>query len=230
MTDSAPGGQPIRVVLLDDHEVVRRGVCDLLAAEPDIRVVGEAGTAAAALARIAAAQPDVAVLDVRLPDGDGIGVCREIRAQMPDVACLILTAYDSDQAFRDAIMAGCAGYLLKQIRSTGLAAAVRMVIAGQPALDPDTASRTLAWLRDQSRRQEVAARLTGHEQRIFRLLGEGLTNRQIGDRMTLTEKTITSCVTALLTKLGMQHRTDVAASAARIPARDMPPHRSRPAS
>lgn len=208
-----PQGQPVRVFLLDDHQLVRQGLCGLLEAEPDIRVVGEAGTAADALARIPAARPDVAILDVRLPDGDGTTVCREIRARMPEIACLMLTAYDDDQALRDAILAGCAGYMLKQVRGSGLAAAVRMVASGRPALDPAATGRLLAWLRDQTRRRELVAHLTGQEQEILTLLGQGLSNRRIGARMGLTEKIVKNYVTSLLAKLGMQHRTQAAAFA-----------------
>ena len=216
MTDSSLAGGPIRVFLLDDHEIVRQGVSALLEAEPDIRVVGEAGTAAAALARIAAARPDVAVLDVRLPDGDGTAVCREIRARMPDVACLMLTAYDDDWAFRDSIMAGCAGYVLKQIRSTNLVAAVRMVAAGEPALDPEATSRLLGWLRGQAGQHELLARLSGQERRILELVGEGLSNREVGGRTALSEKTVKNYMTLLLAKLGMQRRTQAAAFAAQV--------------
>jgi two-component system, NarL family, response regulator DevR len=141
MTDSRPGGQPIAVFLLDDHEAVRRELRELLGAEPDMRVVGEAGTAASALTQIRALRPDVAILDVRLPDSDGIAVCRAIRTQAPDTACLMLTAYYDDRAARDALMAGCAGYMLKKIRSAALPAAVRKVASGQPALDPDAMSK-----------------------------------------------------------------------------------------
>jgi len=137
MTDSVPDGQPITVFLLDDHEMVRRELRELLGAEPDIQVVGDAGTAASALPQIRALHPDVAILDVRLPDGDGIAVCREIRAQMPDTACLMLTAYYDDRAGRDAVQAGCTGYMLKKIRSAALPSAVRKVASGQPVLDPD---------------------------------------------------------------------------------------------
>lgn len=141
MTDSRPDGQSITVFLLDDHEMVRRELRELLGAEPDIRVVGDAGTAASALTQIRALHPDVAILDVRLPDGDGIAVCREIRAQMPDTACLMLTAYYDDRAGRDAVRAGCAGYMLKKIRSAALPSAVRKVASGQPVLDPDAMSK-----------------------------------------------------------------------------------------
>ena len=216
MNDSVPSGQPIKVFLLDDHEIVRRGLSDLLEAEPDIRVVGEAGTAATALAQIGTARPDVAVLDVRLPDGDGVTVCREIRSQMPDVACLMLTGYTDCQALRDAITAGCSGYVLKQVRGTALVTAVRMAAAGQAVLDPDTTGMLLAWLRDQSRKSEVLAQLTKRERRILELLGEGLTNREIGERMTLADKTVKNYTTSLLAKLGMHHRTQAAAFAVRI--------------
>ena len=150
--------KPIAVFLLDDHEIVRRGVRDLLEAEPDIRVVGEAGTASSALARIPALRPDVAVLDVRLPDGDGVSVCREIRSKMPEVACLMLTSFGDDEALFDAIMAGAAGYVLKQIRGTDLVGAVRTVASGQSMLDPKAASRLMARLRDQSRQARSAGR------------------------------------------------------------------------
>jgi len=140
MTDNRPDGQSITVFLLDDHEMVRRELRELLEAEPDIRVVGDAGTAASALTQIRALHPDVAILDVRLPDSDGIAVCREVRAQMPETACLMLTAYHDDQAGRDAIRAGCAGYMLKKIRSAALPSAVRKVASGQAVLDPDAMS------------------------------------------------------------------------------------------
>ncbi len=206
----------IAVFLLDDHEVVRRGVRDLLEAEPDIRVVGEAGTAASALARIEALRPDVAVLDVRLPDGDGVSVCREIRSRMPEVACLMLTAFGDDEALFGAIMAGAAGYVLKQIRGTDLAGAVRTVASGQSMLDPRAASQLMARLRDQPARHDPLAGLTAQERRILELIGEGLTNRQIGERMVLAEKTVKNYVSALFAKLGMERRTQAAAYAVRV--------------
>src|ERR1700729_2288573 len=146
---AAPGEGQIGVFLLDDHEIVRRGVKDLLEAEPDIVVIGEAGTAESALARIPALKPDVAVLDVRLPDGDGVSVCRAIRSKMPEVACLMLTSFGDDEALFDAIMAGAAGYVLKQIRGTDLVGAVRTLASGESMLDPGAASRVMARLRDQ---------------------------------------------------------------------------------
>jgi len=208
--------EPIAVFLLDDHEVVRRGVRDLLEAEPDITVVGEAGTASSALARIPALRPDVAVLDVRLPDGDGVSVCREIRSRMPEVACLMLTSFGDDEALFDAIMAGAAGYVLKQIRGTDLVGAVRTVASGQSMLDPRAASQLMARLRDQSARQDPLAGLSAQERRILELIGEGLTNRQIGERMFLAEKTVKNYVSALFAKLGMERRTQAAAYAVRV--------------
>jgi DNA-binding NarL/FixJ family response regulator len=219
VSGSSPGGEaksPIAVFLLDDHEVVRRGVRDLLEAEPDIRVVGEAGTASSALARIPALCPDVAVLDVRLPDGDGVSVCREIRSRMPQVACLMLTSFADDEALFDAVMAGAAGYVLKQIRGTDLVGAVRTVASGQSMLDPRAASQLMARLRDQQARRDPLAGLSAQERRILELIGEGLTNRQIGERMFLAEKTVKNYVSALFAKLGMERRTQAAAYAVRV--------------
>ena len=213
--DKQPDAQ-IRVFLLDDHEVVRRGVKDMLEAEPDIVVVGEAGTASSALARIPALRPDVAILDVRLPDGDGVNVCREIRSKMPTVACLMLTSFGDDEALFDAIMAGAAGYVLKQIRGTDLVGAVRTVADGRSLLDPDAASRVMARMREASTHADPLAGLTGQERKILELIGEGLTNRQIGERLFLAEKTVKNYVSALFAKLGMERRTQAAAYAARL--------------
>jgi two-component system, NarL family, response regulator DevR len=209
-------GQPIKVFLMDDHEIVRRGVRDLLEAEPDIDVVGEAGTVSSALARIPALRPDVAVLDVRLPDGDGVSVCREIRSRMPAVACLMLTSFGDDEALFNAVMAGAAGYVLKQIRGTDLVSAVRTVASGQSMLDPRAASQLMARLRDSSAKHDPLAGLSAQERRILELIGEGLTNRQIGERMFLAEKTVKNYVSALFAKLGMQRRTQAAAYAVRV--------------
>ncbi|MGD0374977.1 MAG: response regulator transcription factor [Streptosporangiaceae bacterium] len=209
-------GKQIKVFLLDDHEIVRRGVRELLEAEPDLVVVGEAGTATSALARIPALRPDVAVLDVRLPDGDGVSVCREIRSRMPEVACLMLTSFGDDDALFDAIMAGAAGYVLKQIRGTDLVGAVRTIAAGESMLDPEAASRVMKRMRDQAVRSDPLSGLTEQERRILELIGEGLTNRQIGERMFLAEKTVKNYVSALFAKLGMERRTQAAAYAARI--------------
>jgi DNA-binding NarL/FixJ family response regulator len=216
MADGAQGKSGIKVFLLDDHEIVRRGVKDMLEAEPDITVVGEAGTAESALARIPALRPDVAVLDVRLPDGDGVSVCREIRSRMPEIACLMLTSFGDDEALFDAIMAGAAGYVLKQIRGTDLVGAVRTVASGESMLDPEAASKVMARMRDQANRKDPLAGLTNQERKILELIGEGLTNRQIGERMYLAEKTVKNYVSALFAKLGMERRTQAAAYASRI--------------
>ncbi len=226
---TVPGGRRIGVFLLDDHEIVRRGVRDLLEAEPDITVVGEAGTASSALARIPALRPDVAVLDVRLPDGDGVSVCRDIRSTMPQVACLMLTSFGDDEALFDAIMAGAAGYVLKQIRGTDLVGAVRTVASGQSLLDPQAASKVMRRMRDQAVRADPLAALTGQERRILELIGEGLTNRQIGERMFLAEKTVKNYVSALFAKLGMERRTQAAAYAARVFEDEDQPERKSPA-
>ena len=214
-TTAEQSGQ-IRVFLLDDHEIVRKGVRDLLEAEGDITVVGEAGTAESALARIPAVRPNVAVLDVRLPDGDGVTVCREIRSRMPEVACLMLTSFGDDEALFDAIMAGAAGYVLKQIRGTDLVGAVRTVAAGGSLLDPQAASKVMTRMRERARRNDPLAGLTEQERRILELIGEGLTNRQIGERMFLAEKTVKNYVSTLFAKLGMERRTQAAAYAARV--------------
>jgi DNA-binding NarL/FixJ family response regulator len=206
----------ISVFLLDDHEIVRKGVRDLLEAEADITVIGEAGTAESALARIPALRPDVAVLDVRLPDGDGVSVCREIRSRMPEVACLMLTSFGDDEALFDAIMAGAAGYVLKQIRGTDLVGAVRTVASGGSLLDPQAASKVMARMRDKARQSDPLAGLTDQERRILELIGEGLTNRQIGEQMYLAEKTVKNYVSSLFAKLGMERRTQAAAYAARV--------------
>jgi DNA-binding NarL/FixJ family response regulator len=216
MDESAAGPRRIGVFLLDDHEIVRRGVKDLLEAEPDISVVGEAGTAASALARSPALKPDVAVLDIRLPDGDGVSVCRDIRSKMPEVACLMLTSFGDDEALFDAIMAGAAGYVLKQIRGTDLVGAVRTLAAGESMLDPEAASRVMNRMRNQTAHSDPLAGLTPQEQKILGLIGEGLTNRQIGERLYLAEKTVKNYVSALFAKLGMERRTQAAAFAARI--------------
>ncbi|MEV4077554.1 response regulator transcription factor [Nonomuraea fuscirosea] len=208
----------IRVFLLDDHEVVRRGVAALLDSEDDIEVIGEAGTAESAIARIPALAPDVAVLDVRLPDGNGVDVCREVRSRVPGLACLMLTSFADDDALFDAVMAGAAGYVLKQIHGSDLVGAVRTVASGQSLLDPQTTAAMLHRLRDQAARKDPLASLTEQERHILDLIGEGLTNRQIGERMFLAEKTVKNYVSNLLAKLNMQRRTQAAALAARLRA------------
>jgi DNA-binding NarL/FixJ family response regulator len=203
----------ISVFLLDDHEVVRRGVKDLLEAEPDITVIGEGSTAAEALARVPALRPDVAVLDVRLPDGDGVSVCRDLRSKLPTLGCLMLTSFADDDALYDAILAGAAGYVLKQIKGHDLIQAVRTIAAGGSLLDAKTTARIMQRLRDDAAEREKAdpyAALTDQERRILDLIGEGLTNKQIGDRMFLAEKTVKNYVSSLLAKLGLERRTQVA--------------------
>ncbi|MGI8451252.1 MAG: response regulator transcription factor [Streptosporangiaceae bacterium] len=222
--DEAGHGTNITVFLLDDHEIVRRGVRDLLHAEAGITVIGEAATATSALARIPALKPDVAILDVRLPDGDGVMVCREVRSRMPQLACLMLTSFSDDDALFDAIMAGAAGYVLKQIRGADLVGAIRIIASGRSLLDPGAASRVMRRMRDPAATTGPLASLTDQERRILALIGEGLTNRQIGVRLFLAEKTVKNYVSALFAKLGMQRRAQAAAYATRAferhPGRD----------
>lgn len=188
---------------------------ELLSIEDDIDVVGEAGTAEEALVRIPATRPQVAVLDVRLPDGSGVEVCREIRARLPDVRCLMLTSFSDDEALFDAIMAGASGYVLKDIRGSDLVGAVRDVAAGKSLLDPAATARVLERLRGGTRGDERLAALSDQERRILDLIGEGMTNRRIGTEMHLAEKTIKNYVSSLLAKLGMERRTQAAAYVAR---------------
>jgi two-component system, NarL family, response regulator DevR len=200
----------IRVFLVDDHEVVRRGLKDLLDAEADIEVVGDAATAGMALAGIATTAPDVAVLDVRLPDGNGVEVCREVRARDPRIACLMLTSFGDDEALFDAIMAGAAGYLLKDIRGNDLIEAVRHVATGESLLDPSVTGKVLDRLRKGDAEDPRLASLSEQERKILVLIAEGLTNRQIAERMHLAEKTVKNYVSNLLAKLGMHRRTEAA--------------------
>ena len=207
----------VRVFLLDDHEVVRRGVRELLEAEDDLEVVGEAGTAEEAYGRIPATSPNVAILDVRLPDGDGVEVCREIRSKHPEIACLMLTSYADDEALFSAIMAGAAGYVLKQVRGTDLVDGVRRVGRGESLLDPSLTTRVLERLRHPE--PDELAGLTDQERRILDLIAEGMTNRQIGEQLFLAEKTVKNYVSNLLAKLGMSRRSEAAAYAARLAER-----------
>ncbi|MEV0443251.1 response regulator transcription factor [Streptomyces spectabilis] len=222
---------PIRVFLLDDHEVVRRGLRDLLEGEPDIEVVGDAGTGAQALVRGPALRPDVAVLDVRLPDGDGIRVCRELRSLMPDLACLMLTSFDDEDALLDAIMAGAAGYVLKQIKGSDLVTAVRTVASGQSLLDPATTARLMRSLRgpgDAPPPEDARiAALNDRERAILALVGEGLTNRQIGERLYLSEKTVKNHISRMLAKLGVERRVQAAVLAAQVTPPRAPRSRER---
>lgn len=199
-----------RVFLLDDHEVVRRGLKELINAEDDLDVVGEAGTAGMALASIAQTAPDVAVLDVRLPDGNGVEVCREVRARDPKIACLMLTSFSDDEALFDAIMAGAAGYLLKDVRGNDLIDAIRRVARGDSLLDPALTGKVLERLRKGDEEDPRLASLSDQERRILELIAEGLTNRQIAETMHLAEKTVKNYVSNLLAKLGMQRRTEAA--------------------
>lgn len=207
-----------RVFLLDDHEVVRRGLRELLETEADLEVVGEAGTAEDALGRIPATRPDVAVLDVQLPDGNGVEVCREIRSRDPNVACLMLTSFADDEALFNAIMAGAAGYILKQVKGNDLIDGIRRVARGESLLDPALTTRVLERLRAKPEPDELAG-LTEQERRILDLIAEGLTNRQIGERMFLAEKTVKNYVSNVLAKLGMSRRSEAAAFAARLSER-----------
>ena len=209
----------IRVFLLDDHEVVRRGIRELLEASDDIEVVGEAGTAQEAIARIPPTRPYVAIVDLRLPDGDGVEVCREVRSRDPKVQCLILTSFADDEALFDSIMAGAAGYLLKQIRGTDLVDAVRRVAGGQSMLDPTVTERVLDYMRHGNEEQERLNRLTEQERNVLELIAEGLTNRQIGERMFLAEKTVKNYVSNLLAKLGMERRTQAAVYGSKLTER-----------
>jgi DNA-binding NarL/FixJ family response regulator len=213
----------IRVFLLDDHEVVRRGLRDLLETEDDVEVVGEAGTAEEARARIPPTRPDVAVLDVRLPDGDGVEVCRDVRSSHPEIQCLILTSFSDDEALFQAIMAGASGYLLKQIKGNDLVDAIRRVAQGQSLLDPAITARVLERLRAGPETDERLDALSDQERKILDLIAEGLTNRQIAERVHLAEKTVKNYVSNLLAKLGMQRRTQAAVYAARLRQADAPP-------
>jgi DNA-binding NarL/FixJ family response regulator len=209
----------VRVFLLDDHEIVRRGLRDLIDAEEDMEVVGEASTAEEALNRVPPTRPDVAVLDVRLPDGSGVEVCREIRARHPEVQALMLTSFADDEALFSAIMAGASGYVLKQIRGNELVDAIRRVAAGESLLDPAVTRRVLERLRDNREEDEGLARLSDQERRILDYIAEGMTNRQIAEAMFLAEKTVKNYVSTMLSKLGMERRTEAAAYAARLAER-----------
>jgi DNA-binding NarL/FixJ family response regulator len=218
----------VRVFLLDDHELVRRGIRDLLWTQEDVTVVGEAGTAQEALELIPQTQPNVAVLDVRLGDDasgmNGIEVCREIRSSHPEVACLMLTSFADDEALFASIMAGAAGYVLKQIRGSDLVVTIRRVAAGESLLDPAVTARVLERLRAPVSEEDPLAALTPQERRILDLIAEGKTNRQIGEAMFLAEKTVKNYVSHLLAKLGMERRTEAAAYAARLAERNREPN------
>jgi DNA-binding NarL/FixJ family response regulator len=209
-------GEMIRVFLLDDHELVRRGLRDLLEAEPDIAVVGESGLAKEAARRIPALRPNVAILDARLPDGSGIDVCRDVRSVDPSINALILTSYDDDEALFAAILAGAAGYVLKQVKGSDLIDAVRHVAGGKSLLDPAVTARVLERVRHGRSTPAELESLTEQERRILALIAEGLTNRQIAERMFLAEKTVKNYVSSLLAKLGLERRTQAAVLASRL--------------
>ncbi|MET3768550.1 DNA-binding NarL/FixJ family response regulator [Marisediminicola sp. UYEF4] len=204
-------GETIRVFLVDDHEIVRRGVGDLLSAEPDIEVVGEAATAAQARSRVGAIQPDVALLDVRLPDGSGIDVCRDLLSADPGIRCIMLTAYDDDEAIYAAVMAGASGYIIKDIRGGGLIESVRKVAAGHTLMDPSLKRRVVDRMRDEGNEDPRLATLSEREREVLALIADGLTNRQIGERLSLAEKTVKNYVSSMLSKLGLQRRTQAVA-------------------
>jgi two-component system response regulator DevR len=199
----------IRVFLVDDHEVVRRGIADMINAEPDLEVVGEASTARQAVARVAATVPDVAVLDVRLPDGSGIDVCRTIRSANPEVQCLMLTAYDDDEASYSAVLAGAAGYVLKDIRGQHLVESIRRVARGESLVQKAVTRKVVTELTGNAT-DSPTSNLTTRERQVLELIAEGLTNRQIGDQLDLAEKTVKNYVSGLLAKLGMARRTQAA--------------------
>lgn len=217
MTETAK----VRVFLLDDHEVVRRGLKDLLESDGSIEVVGEAATVAQALARIPAVRPDVAVLDARLPDGSGIEVCRQVRSSDPSIRAIILTSYDDDDALFAAIMAGAAGYILKQVSGDDLLAAVHKVAQGAALLDPQVTERVMSRLRQGDKDEpEELKRLSPQERRILDLVAEGLTNRQIGEQLFLAEKTVKNYMSSILSKLGLERRTQAAVFVSKLQSKD----------
>ena len=212
----------ITVFLLDDHEIVRRGVRELLESEGDIEVIGEAATVAEALTRIPLAQPDVAVLDVQLPDGSGVEVCRDLLSDRPELRCLMLTSFADDEALFDAVVAGASGYLLKQVRGSDILNSVRKVAAGVSLLDPALTARVIERIRRGPVEDELIKDLTGQERKILGLLADGKTNRQIAEELFLAEKTVKNYVSNLLSKMGMNRRTEAAVYAARIAERNEP--------
>jgi two-component system response regulator DevR len=208
--------QHIRIFLLDDHEVVRRGIAELLGAVPGFEIVGEAGTVEQALPRVLAAKPDVALLDARLPDGSGIDVCRDIRSALPATYCLILTSYDDQDAVLSSVLAGASGYVLKEVRTSGLVDAIRQVAIGRSLIDPSVIAQVMERVRDGSPTDSRLASLTQREREVLDLIAEGLTNRQIGERMFLAEKTVKNYVSHLLAKLGLERRTQAAVLATEL--------------
>jgi two-component system, NarL family, response regulator DevR len=204
----------IRILLVDDHEIVRRGIAELIGTQDDLEVVGEAASVAEALARAPHVGADVAILDVRMPDGNGIELCRELRSQLPDLSCLMLTSYADDEALVDAILAGASGFVLKQVLGSDLITAVRTVGTGGSLLDPKTTTALMNRIRREREDQDPVHTLTEQERAVFDLIGEGMTNRQIGERLYLSEKTVKNYVSHVLNKLGLQRRTQAAVLAA----------------
>jgi two-component system, NarL family, response regulator DevR len=213
----------VTVFLVDDHEVVRRGLADLLASDAELEIIGDAGSVAEAMVRIPALQPDVAVLDVRLPDGNGIELCRELLSELPDLRCLMLTSFTSDEAMLEAILAGASGYVVKDIRGMELAQAIKDVGAGKSLLDNRAAAALMAKLRDTTQPEDPLSGLTDRERTLLGLLTEGLTNKQIAARMFLAEKTVKNYVSRLLAKLGMERRTQAAVFASKLDQRSAKP-------
>jgi two-component system response regulator DevR len=224
---AAPGPQEglamVTVFLVDDHEVVRRGLADLLASDAELEIIGDAGSVAEAMVRIPALRPDVAVLDVRLPDGNGIELCRELLSELPDLRCLMLTSFTSDEAMLEAILAGASGYVVKDIRGMELAQAIKDVGAGKSLLDNRAAAALMAKLRDTTQPEDPLSGLTDRERTLLGLLTEGLTNKQIAARMFLAEKTVKNYVSRLLAKLGMERRTQAAVFASKLDQRSAKP-------
>lgn len=213
----------IKVFLVDDHEVVRRGIADLLTSDPELEVIGDAGSVSEAMARIPALQPDVAVLDVRLPDGNGIELCRDLLSSLPELRCLMLTSFTSDEAMLEAILAGASGYVVKDIKGMELARAIKDVGAGRSLLDNRAAAALMAKLRGDAEQKDPLSALTEQERTLLGLLSEGLTNRQIAARMFLAEKTVKNYVSRLLAKLGMERRTQAAVFASKLGKGSAPP-------
>jgi two-component system response regulator DevR len=213
MTGTEP---PIRIFLLDDHEVVRQAIAELLDDVEDFEVVGEAGTVEEALPRILAARPDIAVLDLRLPDGSGIDVCRQVRSALPHTYCLILTSYDDQDAVLASVLAGASGYVRKEVRASGLVDAIRQAALGRSLIDPGLIAKVMQSAREMSPADQQLAALTDREREVLDLIAEGLTNKQIGERMYLSDKTVKNYVSSLLGKLGMERRTQAAVFAAEL--------------
>jgi DNA-binding NarL/FixJ family response regulator len=216
-----------RVFLIDDHEVVRLGIADLVDNEPDLRVVGGASTVAEALEKVQVTDADVAVIDVRLPDGNGVELCRDLRSQVPELRCLILTSFDDDEALFDAVMAGAAGFVLKQVVGSELVASIRAVGAGESLLNRGTVTMLLNRLRRQQERADPLAKLTEQERQILEMIAEGLTNREIAARLHLSEKTVKNYVSFLLSKLSVRSRIQAAVFATELRLHDRRPRSER---